>query len=377
MNYIAHHGVKGQKWGVRRYQNEDGTLTDLGKKRVRRTTMVADTGQGGITGGLAGYYVGFGAAIATGSITALPVAAVAGAAVGAGAAYVKSKQKVNQRLDAEFEASLPTRKLSEKEKKELGITDYVNKGGVLKKGSELYRVGTTDSSGKEVLGDRTYFSTNAYDNKKWESEFVPQLQNRSPKAFKYVTTKDLKIASATKLGEEYLKLQKEYAKSDILSTRLKDEAAYVNDMWGLRGDKSKFAGSKKGEAAVTASGLVASKRTKAGKELVDRLMKQGYHGVGDINGIDVANDPVILFNAGHSTKENGSKAFSRSEISKIVNSAASRTKDVRATVAETKSNRDLLKASVKSASKNSMLTNKEIAKRFGITEDELKSLLYG
>lgn len=31
--YLAHHGVKGQKWGVRRYQNEDGTFTAEGKKR--------------------------------------------------------------------------------------------------------------------------------------------------------------------------------------------------------------------------------------------------------------------------------------------------------------------------------------------------------
>lgn len=33
---LYHHGIKGQKWGVRRYQNKDGSLTDVGKDRYVR-----------------------------------------------------------------------------------------------------------------------------------------------------------------------------------------------------------------------------------------------------------------------------------------------------------------------------------------------------
>lgn len=35
-NELAHHGTKGMKWGVRRYQNKDGSLTPAGKARYDR-----------------------------------------------------------------------------------------------------------------------------------------------------------------------------------------------------------------------------------------------------------------------------------------------------------------------------------------------------
>ena len=35
-NELYHWGKKGMKWGIRRYQNKDGTLTDAGKKRYAR-----------------------------------------------------------------------------------------------------------------------------------------------------------------------------------------------------------------------------------------------------------------------------------------------------------------------------------------------------
>lgn len=41
---LSHYGVKGMKWGIRRYQNKNGTLTDAGKKRYYQRDFVIKKG---------------------------------------------------------------------------------------------------------------------------------------------------------------------------------------------------------------------------------------------------------------------------------------------------------------------------------------------
>ena len=48
-NELQHHGIRGQKWGVRRFQNADGTLTPRGK--VRYDGADEESGDGSKSGG--------------------------------------------------------------------------------------------------------------------------------------------------------------------------------------------------------------------------------------------------------------------------------------------------------------------------------------
>ena len=44
-NELYHHGIKGMRWGFRRYQNSDGYLTNVGRRRYKDDPSVVKSKQ--------------------------------------------------------------------------------------------------------------------------------------------------------------------------------------------------------------------------------------------------------------------------------------------------------------------------------------------
>lgn len=122
-SFLCHHGIKGQKWGIRRFQNEDRTLTPAGKERYGRNKTESAESK-------------------SDSDTAKKIAKTALAVAGTAAVAYGGYKLANSDLGKEFAASMRMRAALAKDAsflslRKMKVEDLDKKIGRLTKEAEL------------------------------------------------------------------------------------------------------------------------------------------------------------------------------------------------------------------------------------------------
>lgn len=289
---LYHHGIKGQRWGIRRFQKKDGSLTPAGKKRyddgndssnnVKKKSKYREN--------LENKYMEKGLTrenavkAANDKIRTQKILGVVGAVTVAAAGAYLVNRHIKERTD-----------------------------GAIKSGETMQRIeGVKKIFGKDRnLHDSFYITNNSYDNKNYKDAFGNQKKNYYGKAYELqIKAKDdIKIASQKKARDAL----KELLTNDefMNNTNIRD---FTSDLRGNhKVDKRILMRVAKGKWVPEStmrklydnfnSNLVGKPRDSAEKKsrsmFYDALKKQGYGGVQDINDLKWSllrgKNPLIIF----------------------------------------------------------------------------------
>lgn len=375
---LYHHGIKGMKWGVRRFQRKDGSLTSAGKKRylddpsVKSSKAKMDAARKKQRAANADYTNASNKASFVPTKSNMQEANKAYARkIKADSEYRRSKFDYSTDKEAarlresgkEIKNKSKHRLKLEEQYKKMGLTDeqaqaaankrmrtekilaasaaltvtacaaYVaNKklkdriDGVIKAGDQMQRISMTDNGGK--LHDVFYAAKGDHDIKRYEGMLGAARSKQVGSAYKLKleATRDIKVASkdhAAKIFEDLYKNDKEFRDSAIRYARINVQGK--NAVLDL--SKSDARTMKKMYENFN-SHLVNMRNdpSKVDQAFYDKLKKAGYGAIQDINDMKFsgynAENPLIVFD--HSNGGINVKSFEKmaGDLNKAANKEA-------------------------------------------------------
>lgn len=275
MYELYHYGIKGMKWGVRRFQKKDGSLTSAGKKRYDDSKPTV-TKKSKHRLRLEESYRKLGmsdseveAAVNKRIRTEKILAASAALTVGACAAMVANRE-IRSRID-----------------------------GVIKAGEKMQRIEMQDTDGK--LHDVFFVSKGKHDNKRYYGLLGMTRQQQTGEAWlmKLEATKDVRVASQDKAAKMFGDL---YKNDDTFRDSVKDLVGshfagknYVRDINDLSDKNIKKMYENFNCNIMTARAKVS----RPDNVFYDKLKSAGYGAIQDINDMKYsgyrAKNPLIVF----------------------------------------------------------------------------------
>lgn len=282
---LYHYGVKGMKWGVRRFQRKDGSLTAAGQKRYsddspnakpksKRQLKLEESYK-------AKGYSDLNAERAAARRAKIEkiVAVTAGLTVAAAATYVVSKN-IRERTDS-----------------------------IVKSGTKIQVI----ARGAEKNTDRAFYAAyNKSDKSKYAGMYGKQIKDEGSSVYNHImnVTSDMKVASRKKAADAFTELYKndpEFRKDLLASSKTLQNQAFFQGLFSTANALGKV-GPNMTDKQLRKVGYDALNITLANhddsgnavaKKFYDKLKSYGYNAIFDVNdqkysGYD-AKKPLIIF----------------------------------------------------------------------------------